>query len=72
MEMTKAEVEEKKLGAFIVMPDGCDINFGVYWRFLGNSAKVNVRYPHGRHGLAGKQSNSAKRRVWRTFYSSLI
>ena len=34
--------------------------FKTWWRGLAGSAIVQVRYPHERHGLAGKTSNSAK------------
>ena len=58
--LTKAEVEEKRLGEFVVMPSGCDEAFSTWWKDKASGDVVNVKYPHERHGLAGKVSNSAK------------
>ena len=60
VEMAKTEVEEKRLGNYIVMPADEGTAFKTWWRGLAGSAIVQVRYPHERHGLAGKTSNSAK------------
>ena len=53
-EMVKSEVEKEKLGDYVVMSLGCDINFAEWWRSLDSSATVIVRYPHERHGGSGK------------------
>lgn len=54
VEMTKNEVEEEKLGDFVLIPDGDATAFMVWWRSLNSSAMVQVRYPHDRNGNAGK------------------
>jgi len=59
-EMTKSSVEKRKLGAYVVMPQGCDVSFLRWWRSLSDEAAVVVRYPHERHGNAGKVSNAAR------------
>ena len=62
-EMTKSAVEDGKLGQYVVMTPGCDIAFRQWWSSLDQSALVVVRYPHERHGLAGRTSNQAKTSV---------
>lgn len=59
-------VEEERLGDFVLMPDRDATAFMVCWRSLSSSAMVQVRYPHDRHGNAGKVSHSAKRQSYRT------
>ena len=59
-QLTKAEVEEKQLGEFVIMPSGCDEAFSTWWKSKGSADIISVRYPHERHGLAGRVSNSAK------------
>lgn len=54
--MEKNAVEAQSL----VMPSGVDLSFKKWWGTLSSTALVDVRYPHERHGNAGKQSNSAK------------
>ena len=66
-EMTKSSVEECKLGAYVVMPQGCDVSFLRWWRSLSDEAAVVVRYPHERHGNAGKVSNAARTSVMEDF-----
>ena len=51
------------------MPSGCDTCFAVWWPSLETSAAVTVRYPHERHGLSGKTSNSAKSDVQSVFFN---
>ena len=58
--MLKSEVEERPLGDFGVMPQGVEASFKTWWRGLLPASKVEVRYPHERHGNAGRVSNSAK------------
>lgn len=62
-EMSKSAVEEGKLGPYVVMPPGCDIAFVQWWNSLDQETLVAVRYPHERHGLAGRTSNQAKTSV---------
>ena len=67
VEMTKSRVEEERLGEYVVMPAGCDQSFKTWWRSLEKTVLVKVRYPHERHGNAGKMSNSAKTSVRNDF-----
>lgn len=60
VEMPKSEVEEKRLGDHVVMPIGLETSFNTWWRSQDASTIVQVRYPHDRHGNAGKVSNAAK------------
>ena len=60
--MTKAQVESQHLGEYIIMPDGVESAFKMWWS-LSASTTVNVRYPHTKHGNAGEVSNSAKKTV---------
>ena len=62
----KSAVEDGKIGHYVVMTPGCDIAFGQWWSSLDQSALVVVRYPHERHGLAGRTSNQAKRLLRQT------
>ena len=52
-------MEEKRLGD-CVMPIGLETSFKTWWRSQDASTIVQVRYPHDRHGNAGKVSNAAK------------
>ena len=54
------EVEDLKLGKFVIIPNGCELSFALWWISLNSDALVQVRYPHEQHGLAGKQSNQPK------------
>lgn len=60
VELPKSEVEEKRLGDCVVMPISLETPFSLWWRSLDSSTVVQVRYPHGRHGNAGKKSHFAK------------
>ena len=60
VEMEKSKVEEKRLGDCVIMPAGLETSFKSWWRSQDASTIVQVRYPHERHGNAGKTSNSAK------------
>ena len=66
-EMKKSEVEQERLSDYVVMPQDCEINFLVWWRSLNDDDKVTVRYPHERHGNAGKPSHAAKTSVMEDF-----
>ena len=59
-EMTKMEVEDERLGKYVVMPSTVDLSFKSWWRALEPTATVEVRFPHARHGNAGQVSHSAK------------
>ncbi len=41
------------------MPTPCDMSFKSWWMEVDATAEVQVRFPHERHGNAGKTSNSA-------------
>ena len=58
--MTKSDVNNQKLSAFVLMPDTIEIAFNTWWDSLPDDHVVDVRYPHERHGLKGKVSNNAK------------
>ena len=58
--MTKAELEKEHLDKYVIMPKMVDKAFIKWWRSLESLSIVQVRYPHERHGNAGKASNSAK------------
>lgn len=64
--MTKAEVEEKRLGdchyALRMWPKLQSV-----WRSMDDSVKVSVRYQHSQHGNARKTSNAAKPNVMNDF-----
>ena len=66
-ETTKSCVKEHKLGAYVVMPQGCDVSFLRWWRSLSDEAAVVVRYPHERHCNARKVSNAARTSVMEDF-----
>jgi len=42
------------------MPEVVEISMSVWWAALPGDHIVNVRYPHEKHGLAGRVSNNAK------------
>ena len=65
--MTKAAVERENLGEYVLMPTDLDIAFKQWWRSLDSAFLVNVRYPHERHGNAGKPSHFAKTSVKEDF-----
>ena len=67
VELTKDDVEQQRLGKYVVMPDSTDVAFNVWWRNLSSSVFVSVRYPHARHWNSGKTSNSAKSTVREDF-----
>ena len=65
--MKKSEVTKESLSNFVIMPDGIDIAFNKWWVSMDASALVRVRYPHERHGNAGRPSNFAKQDVRKDF-----
>lgn len=60
VDMTKAEIEKQRLSAYVLMPEMVETAFNKWWRSMEPSATIQVRFPHERHGNAGKVSNSAK------------
>lgn len=56
----KSEVDQMNLKSSVVMPIGLSQSLNSWWKTLSTDDEVNVRFPHGRHGLSGKVSNSAK------------
>lgn len=65
--MTKEEVEEQRLGEFVIMPTGTVEAFAIWWR--GLVAPQWYKNPHARHGNAGKVSHAAKTSVLQDFLS---
>ena len=61
--MAKADIERENLGEFVIMPSGIETSFKAWWRSLASTVSVDVRYPHERHGNAGRPSNSTKSSV---------
>lgn len=66
-DMSKTEVEDQRLGDYIVMPTAVDSSFKAWWRSLQPSHIVSIRYPHARHGNAGQTAHSAKTSVMESF-----
>lgn len=60
VQMSKFDMEEQRLGNFVIMPADVDTSFTKWWKSLDQSAAVDVRYPHRKHGNALKSSHSAK------------
>ena len=58
VDMVKSEVEEKRLGSYVIMPANVQASFKNWWRSRSPSAIVQVRFPHERHGNAGRVSNN--------------
>ena len=58
--MAKIDVDKEKVKAFVVMPKAVEASFSGWWATFPNDHVVDVRYPHEKHGLAGKVSNNAK------------
>ena len=60
VDMTKADVMEKRVSEYVIMPDAVTTSFSKWWTSLASETVLRVRFPHERHGNAGKPSNSAK------------
>ena len=69
VDMTKAEIEKKRLGNYVIMPEMVEIAFNKWWRSLESSTILQVRYPHERHGNAG---NLLRQIYERTFLNLLM
>ena len=65
--MSKSDVEQQGLSAFVLMPPHLDISFSKWWRSEELSTMVKVRMPYKRQGNAGKVSNSEKTTVYQDF-----
>ena len=46
VDMTKAEIEKKRLDNYVIMPEMVEIAFNKWWRPLESSTILQVRYPH--------------------------
>lgn len=71
VDMTKEDVESQQLGDFVVMPTSVDMSFLTWWRSVDVDDTVQVRYPHHRHGHAGKPSHSSKPKVREDFLATV-
>ncbi len=60
VQMTKCDVEEQRLGEYVVMPASLELAFKKWWRSVAPSDTVDIRYPHNKHGNALKTSHSAR------------
>ena len=60
VEMTERSVVEEKVSSFVLVPDSVEVAFKKWWYPLPDDHIMKVRYPHEKHGLTGKVSNSAK------------
>ena len=63
VEMTKEEVEDRKLVDCVLREDEEVLTFAAWWKTVDKDEVVEVQYPHERHGLAGRRSNHAKQDV---------
>lgn len=70
--MTKAEVVKQRLSEYVIMPDGIVMSFSRWWRSVEETAELEVRFTHERHGNAGKTSNHAKSSVKEEFLQYLV
>ena len=69
LNMTKAEAEAGRVTECVVMPASLEIAFKEWWLSLEPFHSVMVRYPHARHGNAGRKSKSSKSAVMEDFLS---
>ncbi len=70
LELTKREVVvEQRLEDYLLHDDEDDdiLMFGAWWKLVDNDDIVEVQFPHKRHGLAGKESNHAKKQAMADF-----
>ena len=67
--MSNSQVEDEQLGKYVVMPNSCDQTFKSWWMTLDLTTEVQVRFPHEKHGNAGKISNSVKSTIMEDFLS---
>ena len=57
--LTKQEVENQKLQSDVLCPEPEMTVFREWWHSLSDDDVVEVKFPHERHGLAGRPSNHA-------------
>lgn len=67
VQMTKSDIEEQRLGKFVIMPAELELSFSRWWKTVEPSATIDVRYPHKKHGNALKTSHSAKPKTMEKF-----
>ena len=67
--MSKSQLEDERLGKYVVMPNSCDQTFKSWWMMLDPTTEVQVCFPHEKHGHAGKISNSAESSIMEDFLS---
>ena len=67
VEMTKREVQEKRLVDCVLQDDDELLTFALWWKTKDDNDTIKVQYPHHRHGLAGKPSNHSKLEVMSQF-----
>ena len=67
IDMSKADVIEKRVSEYVIMPNTVTTSFSKWWMSLDPETVVQFRFPHERHGNAGKPSNSAKTTVREEF-----
>ena len=65
--MTKSDVEKERVSEYVMMPADKEMVFKEWWMKLDASDFASVRYPHARHGNAGRTSNSSKTSVMEDF-----
>lgn len=66
--MTKKEVTERRLENVVLCPDDGEMHtFEMWWKSLDEDEDVEVKFPHERHGLAGRPSNHSKLDVMADF-----
>ena len=65
-EMTKSAVCEQKLQENVIIPEE-QTEFKSWWSSLKDDDDVVVQFPHERHGLQGRTSNSAKTTILQDF-----
>ena len=55
VEMSKVEVEDRKLVDFVLRKDEEVLTFADWWKTVDEDEVVEVQYPHKCHGFAGKR-----------------
>lgn len=64
VQMKKSEIEDQRLGKFVIKPAELELCFKKWWRTVDPSDIVDVRYPHKKHG---NTSHSAKTKTMEKF-----
>ncbi len=55
VQMTKSDIEEQRLGKFVIMPAHFKLSFKKWWRTRAPSDTVDFRYPHEKHGTKTRE-----------------